>query len=145
MRKNKIMITAAAVILIGVGSSAWAQQEHGERTAPNGPSGALHQNGGTAPNHGPAASAGGVRNGAVQQPKNPAEQSGEAARNRTGQAQQNRGRSETTGQATQNERRGNRVNEERANRGDTERKRVTTGRESERNRVTTGREIDRTA
>jgi hypothetical protein len=39
MRKNKFLMAAAAIVLVGVGGNAWAQRERGERAAPNGPSG----------------------------------------------------------------------------------------------------------
>jgi hypothetical protein len=102
LRKSKLLMAAAAIVLVGVGRNAWAQQERGERAAPDGPSGALHQNGETATPQAAAAQ----RCIMVLFNQNSAEQRGEASPSRMRQGQQNCGRGETTGQTTPSERRG---------------------------------------
>jgi Protein of unknown function (DUF1236) len=142
MKTKRLLITAAAITLIAGTTGAFAQQEPGGRAAPNVAPGAVHQGAGAVPG-GAATHNGGApaQNGAAENRRNSAEQRGEPGPNRTGQAQQNRGRGETTGQAApRNEREQNRATEERGR--DTERNRLSTDREKEprgQNRATEDR------
>jgi hypothetical protein len=142
MNTKRLLMTAAAITLIAGTTGAFAQQEPGGRAAPNVAPGGVHQGAGAVPG-GAATHNGGApaQNGATENRRNSAEQRGEPGPNRTGQAEQNRGRGETTGQAApRNEREQNRATEERGR--DTERNRATEerGRDTERNRLSTDRE-----
>jgi hypothetical protein len=128
-KKNRLLMTVAAVALIAGTSGALAQQEPSraapaEKTAPKAPAGEIHQN--TAP------SGGAMKKGEADSNRENAEQRGD--RNKSN------GRSETTGQAPQEGRDGNgkqqratdqkkpdaKANEEKASR-DNERNHATTG------------------
>jgi hypothetical protein len=127
MNTKRLLMTAAAIALIGGATGAFAQQQPSGRGASNVAPGAVHQGAGAVPGGAATRNDGATENSR----RNSAEQRREPGpENRTCQVQHDRGRDETTGQAApRSERQQNRATEERGR--DTERNRLSTDRENE--------------